>query len=464
MNRGRGARRSGAGGPVARGPRLILLGVSVRALAASVIASRLRARRFPGGVLALDYFGDADLGLRPGPARCQVLSLRRDFGVRRDVPSLLAAALRLPWDACVYAGGLENRPEAIARLQDAGHVLGNNAGVVRAVRDPGRLYAVLREAGLPHPRTLLMGSVRAPRSGRWIWKGRRSGAGMRVGAAPPGSPRPRGHYLQEFVPGLPASVVFIADGREARLLGGSLMLTGFEELGGRGFLYGGSIAGPIDVWLPRGARRVLEAAASVLARRFGLRGINGIDFVLHDGVPHLLEVNPRYTASTELLEERAGRSFFDLHLEALEGRLPVAPEETRRGAPPFLGKGIFYADRPVRGGDPRLLAAIGCRDIPAPGEAIEAGEPVCTLVAAGSTPADCRGRLISLASRVRAILASGHPPREATRRVSREAPVADAAKHPAALPAPPPVVRSRHNKRVPSGSRRISVRLAARGA
>ena len=34
----------------------------------------------------------------------------------------------------------------------------------------------------------------------------------------------------------------------------------------------------------------------------------------------------------------------------------------------------------------------------------------------------------------------------------------------AVLPVPPPVVRSRHTKRVPSGSRRISVRLAARGA
>ena len=392
--------------PAARGPRLLLLGVSVRALAASVIAARSPAARFPGGIVALDYFGDADLLLRPGGPPREVLSLRRDLGRDRDAPSLIDAALGLRWDACVYAGGIENRPEAIARLGRNGRVLGNDAGAVRAVRDPRRFFAALRLAGLPHPRTLLPAPARAPRRGDWLWKGRRSGAGIGVHPAPPGSPRPRGCYLQEFVPGVPASVVFLADGLDARLVGGSLMLAGFEDLGGRGFLYGGSIAGPLEAWLPAAARDRLATAAAILTRTFGLRGINGIDFILRDGVPHLLEVNPRYPASTEVLEERAGRSFFDLHLAACDGGPASVPPESRRGAPEFLGKGILYADRPVRGVEPLLLAAIGCRDIPVRGEAIEAGDPVCTLIAPGSTPADCRRRLILLAARARAVFAA----------------------------------------------------------
>lgn len=404
--------------PAARGPRLLLLGVSVRAMAASALAGPRTRARFPGGIVAVDYFGDADLRLRRGGPPHEILSLRRDFGSRRDVAALARAALSLRWDAWAYAGGLENRPATIARLAGAGTLLGNDAATVRAVRDPGRLFAVLRDAGLPHPRTVSPAPGRAPRRGDWVWKRRRSGAGLGVCPAPPGSRGAPGAYLQEFVAGVPASVVFLADGVDARLIGGSLMLVGCRELGARGFLYGGSIAGPVDDWLPPAARGQLAAAAAMLTRRFGLVGINGIDFVLRDDIPLILEVNPRFTASAELLEEQSGRNLFDLHLGACAGVLPAAgaavpvrggegrPRAIQAGRRPprFLGKGILYAGRPVRAGDPRRLAAIGCRDLPEAGEVIEAGEPVCTVIATGATPADCRRRILRQAGRARAAL------------------------------------------------------------
>ncbi len=63
--------------------------------------------------------------------------------------------------------------------------------------------------------------------------------------------------------------------------------------------------------------------ANQLTQEFGLRGVNGIDLVIPDDLGvHLIEVNPRYTASMELVERAYGLNIFALHLEALAGRLP----------------------------------------------------------------------------------------------------------------------------------------------
>jgi predicted ATP-grasp superfamily ATP-dependent carboligase len=233
-----------------------------------------------------------------------------------------------------------------------------------------------------------------------------------VRGAADGEERPRGHYLQRFLPGPVGSAAFLADGERALLLGVTEQIPGWRDLGGSGFRYGGNIAGPPDALLPPGAIATLGAAAGRIVRRFGLRGLNGLDYVVAAGVPRLIEVNPRYTASMELLEEISGRDFFDLHLRALDGRLPRAAAgaadragERRRGSPaPFLGKGILYADHDLAGIEPRALLDLGCRDVPVRREPIAAGQPVCTIVAGGASPGECRREIAARAARVRRLL------------------------------------------------------------
>jgi predicted ATP-grasp superfamily ATP-dependent carboligase len=367
------------------------------------------AARFPGGILALDYFGDTDLlGLR-APVPLRVVCLPRDLGLRRDAASLLRSALRLDWDAVACGGGVENHPALLRRLERRGEMLGNGAGSVAAVRSPGQFFTFLRRTGIAHPRTELE-ARRAPETGAWLWKGARSGGGGRVRAALPREPRPRGFYLQERLAGRPGSIAFVADGRRAVVLGATRQLAGWTALGGSGYRYGGSIAGPPASFLPPPALAGLAAAAAALARRFGLRGLNGLDYILdRGGAPRVLEVNPRPTASMELLEELSGRNFFDLHLRSLRGVLSrpaaatrAAPRQPEKG--PFLAKGILYATASRSAPDPRVLERLGCRDRPASGELLEAGQPICTLMARAASPALCRARLASLARRVRRAL------------------------------------------------------------
>jgi predicted ATP-grasp superfamily ATP-dependent carboligase len=403
--------------PRAAAPRLLLLGVSVRALAGSAARGRLAPGRYPGGLLALDYFGDADLLALESPRRgrppLRALSLRRDLGRPRSILALVRAALGLEWDAFAYAGGLENRPRLLRALEGRGAVLGNGAAAVGRVRDPSVLFPFLRRAGIPHAATWTGAAAAGrPRGRRCLWKPVRSGGGGRVRGALHGEGRPRGYYMQQFLAGPVGSAAFLADGERAVLLGVTEQISGWRDLGGSGYRYGGNIAGPPGALLPPGALDTLAAAAGRLARRFGLRGLNGLDYVVAAGIPRIIEVNPRYTASMELLEEISGRDFFDLHFRAVDGRLPRAGEfavggdsgRRRRAPVRFLGKGILYADRDLEGIEPQPLLELGCRDVPVRGEPVGAGQPVCTIVAEGASPGACRREIAARAERVRRLL------------------------------------------------------------
>jgi predicted ATP-grasp superfamily ATP-dependent carboligase len=388
--------------------RLLIAGVSVRALAASVARSRRARALFPAGFIALDYFGDADLLALASRNDGRVLALGRDLGLPRTVPALGRAALALEWLAIVYAGGLENRPALLCRLERRGRILGNGSAEVAGVRDPATLFGYLEAQGIPHAPTF-PDRTRAPRSAArcYLWKPVRSGGGAGVRPAAPGERRPPAHFLQEFLDGPVGSAAFVGDGQRAALLGVTEQIVGAPELGGTGFRYGGNIAGPPRDLLPPGALAPLSRAGSALAARFCLRGLFGIDYVLSSGLPHLIEVNPRYTASMELFEEMTACNLFDLHLRAIEDRILPGPLASRRASPRFLAKGILYAQSPVRAGAPDALLALACRDVPVRGEEIGTGQPICTLVEPGESPAACRERLALTAEAARRVLASG---------------------------------------------------------
>jgi predicted ATP-grasp superfamily ATP-dependent carboligase len=197
--------------------------------------------------------------------------------------------------------------------------------------------------------------------------------------------------LQEQVEGVAASAAFVANGRRAVIVGWA------EQLRKPGsYLYGGNMM-PLRAAGPATLDAVREIVGALTAG-FGLRGLNGLDFILEDERPVPVEVNPRYSASMELVERATGVSMFALHLDACEGRLPDpgAWSATLQGTgsrDAVWGKGIVYARRGVQVGDTGAWLARGWRDIPHPGEVIRTGHPVCTVFATAPGHARCRARL-----------------------------------------------------------------------
>jgi predicted ATP-grasp superfamily ATP-dependent carboligase len=262
-----------------------------------------------------------------------------------------------------------------------------------------------RRLGFDTPRTRATPPrLELDRRRSWLLKPRHSGGGHGTVRWRAGVPAGRHQYLQERIAGVPGSVVFLGDGRRAHVLALSCQLVGRRELGASGFRYCGSLVGP-ELFPSEEAlaRRAAELAEAVV-RAFGLVGLNGIDFIARRGVPWPIEVNPRFSASMELLERAADLSLFALHADACTGRLPS-------GSAPVLarvqGKAIVFARKHVTVGDTRRWQRDPwIADVPHPGEWIGRGRPICTVFAAGRDGETCVRALIG---RARAVYRSVEP-------------------------------------------------------
>jgi predicted ATP-grasp superfamily ATP-dependent carboligase len=365
-------------------PRLLVVGASARAAAFSALRAGLRPE-------CADLFADADLRARCPVRRVEPGDYPRNF---LDLPALDAPA---PW---LYTGGLENHPDLIEDLARRRRPLwGNPAAVLRRVRSPWEVAAVLHRAGVPCPR--VWRGEAPPPDGRWVVKplAGAGGSGVRLwaGAARPRPRRPV--YWQEFVAGEACAAVSVGDGETAALLGVTRQLVGEGWLNARRFAYCGSV-GPQPLDSP--ARRPFDVLGAALAHGFGLRGLFGVDCVLRDGVPFPVEVNPRYTASVEVHEYATGLSALALHRRVFEAgaAAPPAPGE----AAGVVGKAILFARAalrfPERGpwsawvapsGGPVVLPAFA--DIPPAGTVIEAGRAILTLFGRARTADECLAEL-----------------------------------------------------------------------
>jgi predicted ATP-grasp superfamily ATP-dependent carboligase len=268
------------------------------------------------------------------------------------------------------------------------------------------------------------GGVPASSNKSWLVKPFQSGGGhgvrrWRDGSAPTNEPRdvrvPRHCYLQEFVPGRVGSVVFVAAGGRAVPLGVTCQLVGDRTFGAADYRYCGNILVAAEDHQFAGDEMLVErvsAIAQAIAEDFQLIGVNGIDFVDRDGVPYAIEVNPRWSASMELVERMYGLSVFGLHAAACaEGVLPDFDLADARRSVPAFGKAIVFSRRNIVVGDTSAWLAdddgrapvdMGAtiRDVPHPGEQISAGSPVCTVFAAGRDATACYDALVERAARV----------------------------------------------------------------
>jgi predicted ATP-grasp superfamily ATP-dependent carboligase len=356
--------------------RALIVGVSTRGLAES-------AARAGYEVVAIDGFGDLDLRVH-----ARTVTVARVDG-RFSIPTALAAAREVPRDVSCYVASFENHPKAVEALASAYPLWGNAPAVLARVRDPVQLARALAAHGLPTPAVRLAAPPGRP-GRRWLMKPRASGGGSGI-VSWRGGRVPARRYLQERVVGTSGSVVFAADGRRTIVLGISRALAGHPAFGATGFTYCGSILLDPEAPLFEYACRL----AALVTAEFGLVGVNGVDFVAAHGIPFAIEVNPRYTASMELVERAYGISIFETHARACAGSLPEF--SISRHKVETWGKAVVYARRSVTPSDTeRWLADPDLRDVPIPGESIARGHPICTIFARERDPERC---LVALARR-----------------------------------------------------------------
>jgi len=379
---------------------ILLCGVSARAAAESAAHAGF-------DVTALDAFADRDR--HPSVRAC---SLDRRF----SASAAADAARNITCDAVAYLSPFENHPDAAAALAQGRTLWGNAPEVLRRVRDPIAVEDALRRRGFPTPRVGRTGDA----TGQWLLKPLASGGGRRIQPWRPGDPVDDDHYLQEWIEGVPGSIVFVAAAGRACPLGVCRQLVGDAAFGAIGYQYCGNILASGDAAVFEQYPALRDAACALargVAEEFGLVGVNGVDFVARDAAPYPVEINPRWCASMELVERAYHLGVFGAHAAACAAT--TLPDfdfvHVQRVSPcAVIGKAVVFARRAVIVGDTGMWLEETCedgaaaiRDVPHPGERIPAGRPVCTVFAAAPDAQGCHAALARRAERIYAQLSTG---------------------------------------------------------
>ena len=278
---------------------VVLVGGSVRAAAQD-------AKLGGFDVVGVDRFGDWDLR-----QACQEWIVY-DSG---DKWFRAALANRPTW--IVPVGGFQ-WPAALTKATDDSapaslRVAYPRPSELQQLNSPTWLAQTAAEVGIRFPETraweqgkwVTLAGTRG--SDRWLWKPKEHAGGLDISFAGDERPAREGFYLQNWLRGKSLGANFIAfrtpSGVKAKLLGvfGGLMHRRHPV---HRFVYGGSY-GPLG--LPLHTLEAFRALGQATAEKLAMVGLFNIDAIEErDGGLALLEVNPRYSASMELLAAKFG--------------------------------------------------------------------------------------------------------------------------------------------------------------
>lgn len=350
--------------------RLLIVGASARAAAESA----LRANFLP---MAVDHFGDQDLR--------RIADLRVCEQFPDEIP---LRAAELPPGPVVLTGAMENHPSVIKKLAATRPLYGCPPKAISAVRDPVGVQAILKQCNLPTIPTC--NSIpNHPTGELWLKKPRRAsnGAGICMQVENDTSADTKTFYYQKFIKGQSYSALFVASAQSTTLVGVTEQWVGIPWLNARPFGYAGSL-GPLP--LKGGIRTHWERIGDSLTKNCDLRGFFGVDAVVNQDEIYVVEINPRFTASAEIVDTAGDGQLMQHHVRACLGGQVEIP--TQPASNLVQAKAIYFApqDIIVPNGietwpgetfneDTRICLA----DIPASGIKIKKGNPVTTLLVTG---------------------------------------------------------------------------------
>ncbi len=355
--------------------RLAVAAISARMLAESATQAGFTT-------VALDLFGDRDT--RAASAEWWPMGVAG--GLQIDVELTLQALHRVArrGDAIgwVAGSGFEALPDLLEQGAQVLPLLGTPAASVRRVRDPATFFGFLDAVQIAHPQ---VSSTAPADTDGWLLKSALGTSGWHIRHAPSQADAavPAHHYFQRHAPGVPMSVTFIANGRDACVLGLNELIV--RSVIGRPFVYCGAI-GPVP--LPARAAAEVTRAVRLLAAEFSLRGACSLDFMLDGDAVSLLEVNPRPSASMACYAQLRPNGVLAAHVRAcLQAELPQTDtlDAARRAA---HGHHIVFARHRLVLDDAataHIAQQAHCHDLPFGAATFNAGDPVCSVSATAAS-------------------------------------------------------------------------------
>jgi predicted ATP-grasp superfamily ATP-dependent carboligase len=373
---------------------LLAIGLDVASLVTSI-------RRAGHNAYAIDYFGDIDVqqlckesfSIVTQNDRESCGRIETDFSPEKLIPLFQKMIKRHRIDGVLLTSGLEDTPDVLSLINEQVPFLGNIPHAIQKVRQKESFFQTLKYLRIPHPETEIITDLQdAKKTAKDIGypiivkpEHGFGGVGVRKISDPKqltslfktSYPLSQRFVIQEFIPGQAASASVISTGEKVVTLTVNEQLLGMSSLGQREeFGYCGNI---VPLASSNELREQCCAVAEQVISTYELVGSNGVDFVISDqGLPNVIEVNPRFQGTLECVEQILGINIVQTHLDAcIMGVVPditLIPEM-------YCTRLILYALQ--RSIIPNLQIHQGIRDIPFPGVIVEDGEPLCSVIMNG---------------------------------------------------------------------------------
>jgi len=191
------------------------------------------------------------------------------------------------------------------------------------------------------------------------------------------------YILQEYIEGTNVSSSVLSTHNDSKNIINSRLITE-HDLGNDTFEYSGNIL-PLDensfelfndnqtnIDLNQ-LTDEMNNVSEDLIREFNLIGSNGVDFVLdNQGELKVIEINPRFQGTYELVENVLGINLLDAHIKACEGEIINIQNPNQ-----YSVKKIIYARKQVDIGNLNIPNVF---DIPYEGVKIEKDQPLVTII------------------------------------------------------------------------------------
>ena len=191
------------------------------------------------------------------------------------------------------------------------------------------------------------------------------------------------YILQEYIEGTNVSSSILSSHDDRKNLINSRLITE-HDLGNDSYEYSGNIL-PLDensFRMFNNNRTEINAdelndemknTSEDLIKEFGLIGSNGVDYILdNDGELKVIEINPRFQGTYELVENVLDINLLDAHIKACEGEIIDIPNPKQ-----YSFKKIIYARKQINIGN---LNIPNVYDIPYEGVKIEKDQPLVTII------------------------------------------------------------------------------------
>ena len=374
---------------------LVIGAVDVSTLTAS-------AKRAGYSVFAVDFHGDQDLE-KNAKKNLSVLSnvnlenLRglHNFSSKELIRLAKILVKDQDIDVSLLSSGLDDSFDDLSEINELVPILGNSPEAFLNVRKKNSFFSILKDLEIPCPKTAIIKDFKDA-------KDTCKNIGFPLLIKPLDGYGGSGikkistlfeldnwlnvnevfiskYLFQECLTGTSVSVSVMAVPGESLALTVNEQLLGVSDVGQREpFGYCGNI---VPFSAPRDVLDKCKRTAEEVVTHFGLKGSNGVDLVISEGVPHVIEVNPRFQGTLACTEKALGINLVETHVNACTENILPDRADLNQSSSKYMRLILFAKERSVV---PDMILRKECRDIPYPKTRVEIGEPVCSIMLEGS--------------------------------------------------------------------------------